>query len=38
VREAIAFYEAASHVFRNGLYGDEEQAPFDQRAGLRPNL
>jgi phosphoglycerol transferase MdoB-like AlkP superfamily enzyme len=26
-REAIAFYQVASHVFRNGLYRDEEQVP-----------
>jgi len=24
-REGIAFYQVASHLFRNGLYGDEEQ-------------
>jgi phosphoglycerol transferase MdoB-like AlkP superfamily enzyme len=34
-RDAIAFYEAASFVFRNGLYGDEEQLPPQQRASLR---
>jgi phosphoglycerol transferase MdoB-like AlkP superfamily enzyme len=27
VREAIAFYQVAAHVFRNGLYADEEQVP-----------
>jgi phosphoglycerol transferase MdoB-like AlkP superfamily enzyme len=27
LREAIAFYQVASHVFRNGLYADEEQIP-----------
>lgn len=26
-REAIAFYQVASYVFRKGLYRDEEQAP-----------
>ncbi|HEX9183910.1 MAG TPA: sulfatase-like hydrolase/transferase [Burkholderiales bacterium] len=26
-REGIAFYQVASHVFRTGLYGDEEQVP-----------
>lgn len=26
-REAIAYYQLASHVFRNGLYLDEEQIP-----------
>jgi phosphoglycerol transferase MdoB-like AlkP superfamily enzyme len=34
VREAIAFYSAASHVFRSGLYRDEEQTPPEQRAAL----
>jgi hypothetical protein len=34
LREAIAFYSAASHVFRSGLYRDEEQRPPDQRAGF----
>jgi phosphoglycerol transferase MdoB-like AlkP superfamily enzyme len=34
VREAISFYQAASHVFRSGLYRDEEQIPPGQRAGL----
>jgi hypothetical protein len=27
MREAIAFYQVASHVFRKGLYRDEEQVP-----------
>jgi phosphoglycerol transferase MdoB-like AlkP superfamily enzyme len=27
LREAIAFYQVASHVFRSGLYADEEQIP-----------
>jgi phosphoglycerol transferase MdoB-like AlkP superfamily enzyme len=34
LREAIAFYSVASHVFRSGLYRDEEQTPFEQRAAL----
>ena len=34
LREAIAFYSAASHVFRSGLYRDEEQTPPEQRAAL----
>jgi phosphoglycerol transferase MdoB-like AlkP superfamily enzyme len=34
LREAIGFYSAASFVFRNGLYGDEEQTPPEQRAVL----
>lgn len=34
LREAIAYYQAASHVFRAGLYRDEEQTPFEQRAAL----
>jgi phosphoglycerol transferase MdoB-like AlkP superfamily enzyme len=34
LREAISFYQAASHVFRSGLYRDEEQTPPEQRAGL----
>ena len=34
LREAIAFYSAASFVFRNGLYRDEEQTPPEQRADL----
>jgi phosphoglycerol transferase MdoB-like AlkP superfamily enzyme len=32
VREAIAFYQVASHAFRNGLYLDEEQVPPAERA------
>jgi phosphoglycerol transferase MdoB-like AlkP superfamily enzyme len=32
VREAIAFYQVASHAFRNGLYLDEEQIPPAERA------
>ena len=34
LREAIAFYSAASFVFRNGLYRDEEQTPPERRAAL----
>ena len=34
LREAIAWYQGASHVFRAGLYLDEEQTPFEQRAAL----
>jgi phosphoglycerol transferase MdoB-like AlkP superfamily enzyme len=34
LREAIAFYSAASFVFRNGLYRDEEQMAPEQRAAL----
>jgi len=34
LREAIAFYSAASYVFRHGLYRDEEQTPPEQRAAL----
>jgi phosphoglycerol transferase MdoB-like AlkP superfamily enzyme len=34
LREAIAFYSVASYVFRSGLYRDEEQTPYDQRAAL----
>jgi hypothetical protein len=30
-REAIAFYQVASHLFRHGLYGDEEQIPPERR-------
>ncbi len=30
-REAIAFYQVASHLFRNGLYADEEQIPPERR-------
>jgi len=30
-REAISFYQVASHVFRNGLYLDEEQVVPDDR-------
>jgi phosphoglycerol transferase MdoB-like AlkP superfamily enzyme len=31
LREAISFYSVASFVFRNGLYRDEEQTPFQER-------
>jgi phosphoglycerol transferase MdoB-like AlkP superfamily enzyme len=34
LREAISFYQAASYVFRSGLYRDEEQTPPEQRAGV----
>ena len=34
-REAIAYYQVASHLFRNGLYGDEEQIEIEARAPLR---
>jgi hypothetical protein len=30
-REAISFYQAASYVFRSGLFGDEEQIPPAKR-------
>ncbi|MBI2311244.1 MAG: sulfatase-like hydrolase/transferase [Betaproteobacteria bacterium] len=33
VREAIALYQSASHVFRSGRYRDEEQLPPDRRPG-----
>ena len=36
LREAIAFYSAASFVFRKGLYRDEEQTPPGRRAALVP--
>jgi phosphoglycerol transferase MdoB-like AlkP superfamily enzyme len=36
VREAIAFYQVASHVFRNGLYRDEEQVPPAKRVVAAP--
>ncbi len=32
--EAISFYSAASYVFRNGMYRDEEQTPPEQRVAL----
>src|SRR5258706_14553833 len=35
-RAAIAFYQVASHVFRNGLYLDEEQLLPEQRTALAP--
>ena len=35
VREAIAFYQVASHAFRNGLYLDEEQIPPNDRANAQ---
>ena len=33
-REGIAFYQVASHVFRTGLYGDEEQVPPAARTAV----
>ncbi len=30
-REGIAFYQLASHLFRSGLYADEEQVPPQAR-------
>jgi glucan phosphoethanolaminetransferase (alkaline phosphatase superfamily) len=30
-REAIAFYQVASHLFHHGLYADEEQIPPERR-------
>ncbi len=38
VREAIAFYQGASHVFRSGLYRDEEQLPPSQRTSAPPHV
>ena len=36
-REGIAFYQVASHLFRNDLYGDEEQiAPEARKASNAP--
>jgi phosphoglycerol transferase MdoB-like AlkP superfamily enzyme len=35
-REAISFYQVASHLFRSGRYLDEEQIAFEARAAL-PN-
>jgi phosphoglycerol transferase MdoB-like AlkP superfamily enzyme len=37
-REAIAFYQVASHVFRNGLYFDEEQVSPVDRVSVTPRL
>jgi phosphoglycerol transferase MdoB-like AlkP superfamily enzyme len=39
-REAIAFYQVASHVFRNGLYDDNEQhlADIDSQAGAQVSM
>ncbi len=31
-REAISFYQVASHLFRSGRYLDEEQIAFEARA------
>jgi phosphoglycerol transferase MdoB-like AlkP superfamily enzyme len=38
VREAIAFYQVASHAFRNGLYLDEEQVPPGKRANAEVRI
>ncbi len=38
VREAIAFYQVASHVFRNGFYLDEEQVTPGERAAPAARL
>jgi len=35
LREAISFYSVASHVFRSGLYRDEEQDPPEKRVAQR---
>jgi phosphoglycerol transferase MdoB-like AlkP superfamily enzyme len=35
-REAIAFYEVASHLFRSGLYRDEEQVAPGRRIAAAP--
>jgi phosphoglycerol transferase MdoB-like AlkP superfamily enzyme len=35
LREASAFYSAASYVFRSGLYRDEEQTAPDERAAVK---
>lgn len=32
IREAISFYQVASHLFRNGLYRGEEQIAIEARA------
>jgi hypothetical protein len=32
LHEAISYYQAASHVFRSGLYRDEEQIAPERRA------
>jgi len=36
VREATAFYQVAAHVFRTGLYRDEEQVPPEARTAPAP--
>jgi len=38
VREAISFYQVASHLFRNGLYLDEEQLVPENRAAAAPGI
>ncbi len=35
-REAVSWYQVASHLFRNGLLGDEEQVEIEARAPPRP--
>jgi phosphoglycerol transferase MdoB-like AlkP superfamily enzyme len=35
-REAIAYYQVASYLFRNGLYLDEEQTPPKNRIAAAP--
>jgi phosphoglycerol transferase MdoB-like AlkP superfamily enzyme len=35
IQEAIAFYQVASHAFRNRLYLDEEQIPPGERANAQ---
>jgi phosphoglycerol transferase MdoB-like AlkP superfamily enzyme len=37
-REAISFYQVASHVFRNGLYLDEEQLIPEARIAAAPGV
>lgn len=37
VREAISFYQAASYLFRNGLYLDEEQVIPEERVAVAPS-
>jgi len=36
-REAIAYYQVASHLFRDGLYGDEEQLRPERRIAAAPS-
>jgi phosphoglycerol transferase MdoB-like AlkP superfamily enzyme len=37
-REAISFYQVASHLFRNGLYLDEEQLIPSDRVAIAPAI